>query len=118
LLESLFSNSQLLSILVGLRATEDQHGTSSSRIVALIIIRVSRVPLLIYLPFGFQNDTLVVSEAFFGKVGHNEAVILTWAIHDPFEHVSISLSFARDQGCSRDGVLEFDQRLSLLLGSC
>jgi hypothetical protein len=51
---------------------------------------------------------LMVSEAIFGKVGHNEAVILTRDVHDPFEHVSISLSLVRDQGCSRDGILKFD----------
>jgi hypothetical protein len=60
----------------------------------------------------------VVSEANFGKVGNDGALILTWAIHDPFEHISISLSLVRDQGHSQDGILESDQRLSLLLGSC
>ena len=75
---------------------------------------VSQVPFLICSPFGLQNDTLVVSEAIFGKVGNNEAMILTWAIHDPFEHVSIGLSLARDRGYSWDGILEFDRRLSLL----
>jgi len=46
---------------------------------------------------------LMVSEVIFGKVGHNETVILTWAVHDPFEHVSIGLSLVRDQGHSWDG---------------
>jgi hypothetical protein len=82
--------SQLLQplILVGLRATEDEHCASSNRIRALIIVMVSQVPLLIFSLFGLQNDTLVVSEAIFGKVGNDEALILTWAIHDPFEHIS------------------------------
>jgi len=94
--------SQLLqpSILVGLGATEDEHGASSSRMGALVIITVSQVPFLVCPPFGFQNNTLVVSEAIFGKVGHNKAVILTWAIHDAFEHVSVSLSLVRGRGYS------------------
>ena len=52
---------------------------------------------------------LVVSMAIFGKVGNNKAVILTWAIHDPFEHISISLSLVRDRGRSQDGILGSDQ---------
>ena len=56
----------------------------------------------------------MVSEAIFVKVGHNEAVILTWAIHDPFKHVLISLPHARDRGYFWDGILEHDQRLNLL----
>ena len=59
----------------------------------------------------------MVSEAIFGKVGHNETVILTWAIHDPFEHVSISMSLMKDQGYSRDGALESVRWLSRLPGS-
>ena len=108
--------SQLLQplILVGLRATEDEHGASSSHVGALFIVTISRVPFLICPPFGFQNDTLMVTEAIFGKVAHNEDMILTWAIHYPFEHALIGLSLARDRGCSRDGILEFDRRLSLL----
>ena len=60
----------------------------------------------------------MVSETIFGEVGHNEAMILTWVVHDPFEHVSISLSLARDRGYSRDGILEPDRRLNLLSRSC
>jgi hypothetical protein len=56
---------------------------------------------------------LVVSEAIFGKVGNNESMILTWAIHDPFEHILISLSLARDRGHSQDGILRSDRWLSL-----
>ena len=62
----------------------------------MIIIMVSRVPFLVCLPFDLQNDMLIVSEAIFGKVGQNKAVILTWAVHDPFKHVLISLSLVRD----------------------
>ena len=94
--------SQLLqpSILVGLRATKDEHGASSIYIEALIIVTVSRVPFLICPPLDFQNDTFMISDTFFGKVGHNEAMILTWAIHDAFEHVSVSLSLVRGRGYS------------------
>jgi hypothetical protein len=60
---------------------------------------------------------LVVSEAIFGKVGNNKSMILTWAIHDPFEHISISLSLMRDQGHSQDGILWSDRWLSLFLRS-
>jgi hypothetical protein len=60
----------------------------------------------------------VISDVVFGKVGHNEAMILTWDVHDPFEHVSISLSLAMDQGYSRDGILEPDRWLSQLPRSC
>jgi hypothetical protein len=52
----------------------------------------------------------VISNVIF-EMGDDEAVILTRAIHDPFKHVSISLSLVRDQGCSQDGVLEPDRRL-------
>ena len=60
----------------------------------------------------------MISDAIFGKVGDNEAMILTWVVHDPFEHVSIGLFLMRDRGCSRDGILELDRQLSLLPKVC
>ena len=57
---------------------------------------------------------LVISDTILGKVGHHEAVILTWVVHDSFEHVSISLSLTRGRSSSQDGILEPDQWLGLL----
>ena len=42
----------------------------------------------------------MISEAILGEVGYDKAMILTWVVHDPFKHVSISLSLVRDQGYS------------------
>ena len=74
----------------------------------------SRVPFLIYSPLSFQNNALVISDAIFGKVGHDEAMILTWDVHDPLEHVLIGLSLMRDRGYPRDGIFEPDRRQGLL----
>ena len=60
---------------------------------------------------------LVISDAIFRKVGDNEAMILTWVVHDPFEHISIGLSLIRNRGYPWDGVLKPNRRLGLLLGS-
>lgn len=39
----------------------------------------------------------MINEAILGEVGYDEAMILTWVVHDSSEHVSIGLPLVRDQ---------------------
>ena len=42
----------------------------------------------------------MINEAILSEVGYDEAMILTWVVHDPSKHVSIGLPLMRDQVCS------------------
>ena len=54
---------------------------------------------------------MLISNAIFGKVGHGEAVVLTWAIHDPLEHVPVGLLLASIQNSLGDRIFELDRDL-------
>jgi hypothetical protein len=79
-----------------LRAFKDDHGAPSGCVETLVIIvMASRTPFSVHPLFSFFNHALVISVAILGKVGNDEAVILTWSVHDPFEDLLVSLSLMR-----------------------
>jgi hypothetical protein len=49
---------------------------------------------LLYPLLGFQSNTLMIGDAIFSEVGHDEAMILTWTVHDLLKHVPIGLLLA------------------------
>ena len=56
----------------------------------------------------------MIGDAIFSEVGHNEAMILIGAVHDPLEHIPIGLLYMSVWDCPWACVLKFDRRLSLL----
>jgi hypothetical protein len=70
------------SILIGLGATEYEHRILGGCVATLIIIMISSIPVLGHLHLIFLSDMLPIGDAIFGEVGHGEAVVLTWAIHN------------------------------------
>ena len=46
-------------------------------------------------------------------MGHEKAVVLTMAIHNPFEHVPVGLLLASVRGSPQDSTFKFDQWLGL-----
>ena len=56
---------------------------------------------------------LLISDAIFGEVGLDKAMVLIGTIHDPLKHVQVSLFLVSIRDYSRDSVLKFDQGLSL-----
>ena len=54
---------------------------------------------------------ILIGDAILGKVGHDKAMVLTWTVHDPLEHVPLFLLLVSIQDGPRDSVLEFDRWL-------
>ena len=95
-----------------LGAVEYEYGESCGYVGALVVIMISPEPILICSLLGFQSDTLLISNAIFGKVGYGEVVVPTGAIHDMLEHVLIGPLLASIRDCPRDRALKLDQCLS------
>jgi len=53
----------------------------------------------------------LISDVAFSKVGHKEAMVLTWAVHDAKEHVPVGLLLVSIQDSLGDRMFEIGQWL-------